>query len=482
MVQTFINQNTATSTIYKNNSAEMRLSSFIKTTINENDCRKIENIPATELNEIMCKFFMTAKKVNKSSITKLGELYQPDSLSSFQHAWQRLLTSRGSTVNLKTDKEFVTSRKVLAARRKMLTKSGLGNKPCATRPLTGYEVDLLYSNRYFGTHAPLPLQRNIWWKITISFGHRARDESRKLKFGDIKLGYDSETFQHYIEWDKERGSKTRTGESSNSHQRSFNPRAYETNDDRCPVMIYQQFLRHRPKASLTPDSPFFLQMIPQDKIKNEEWYLNRPLGRNELGEFLSQTSNIIGSSSSSSRSKVSNHSARKTSITNLLDSNKNSLHVIQLSGHKNTESLNQYHVASNDTQRLMSNILNKNKNCDDKIDFSVSRSICSGGKDKSTPDEPSPCSSKQQQISTISSSNSSKEPNNINSGKQISFEASNMTLNSSTTRSTEDTVGSLFQGATLSNNVFNISIVNKFNNKSPPKKRRKYVIYDSDSE
>ena len=174
--------------------------------------RQIQDIPPHELDDIICKFFMTAKKIDKSSVKNLGELYQPDSLSSFLR-WQRILSSRGSKIDLKRDKKFVKARKVLAARRKMLTKQGLGNKPCATRPLPNFEVDKLYSSRYFGTTSPLTLRRNIWWKLTTTFGFRARDESRRLQFGDVKLCYDSETNQHFLEWDKERGTKTRSGEN-----------------------------------------------------------------------------------------------------------------------------------------------------------------------------------------------------------------------------------------------------------------------------
>ena len=69
-----------------------------------------------------------------------GELYQPDSLTSIRNSLQRVLTDRGSKINLKTSMEFERSRKVLAARRKQLTQLGLGNKPNATRPLEDNEV------------------------------------------------------------------------------------------------------------------------------------------------------------------------------------------------------------------------------------------------------------------------------------------------------------------------------------------------------
>ena len=57
---------------------------------------------------------------------------------------------------------------------------------------------------------------------------------------------------------------------------------------------------------------------------------------------------------SRSRSKISNHSARKYAIQKLLDNNVDPLHVAQLSGHKNVESLQNYHTASVSKQRNMS--------------------------------------------------------------------------------------------------------------------------------
>ena len=52
--------------------------------------------------------------------------------------------------SLSVDKEFETSRKVLAAKRKSLVqKAGKGNRPNATRSLTDDEEDKLFkSGRY----------------------------------------------------------------------------------------------------------------------------------------------------------------------------------------------------------------------------------------------------------------------------------------------------------------------------------------------
>ena len=230
-------------------------------------------------------------------------------------------------------------------------------QPNATRSLTDKEINILFENGYFGYTSPSALQRAVWWKISKSFGYRARDESRKLCYGDTKLLKD-ENGMEFLEWDKERGSKTRTGEVSKSHQRAFNPRAFETGGKQCPIKNYKTFISKRPLESKTDDSPFFLTMVPDNRVKDgEPWYYNRPLGKNELGEFLSKALEHLPSSSNrrTSRSKVTNHSCRKTSISLMLENNVDSLHVSQLSGHKN----NSYYVASDKQQQNMSNIINQ---------------------------------------------------------------------------------------------------------------------------
>ena len=159
---------------------------------------------------------------------------------------------------MKNDINFVNSRRVLSSRRKELTKLGKGNRPNATRALTEHEVNHLYDVGYFGITKPKSLQRTIWWIITKSFGHRARDEARQLKFGDIKLQKEFNGDREYLVWDTERSTKTRNGETPRGHQRSFEPKAFEIKDSpRCPVFIYKEFLSRRPITMLREDSPFF---------------------------------------------------------------------------------------------------------------------------------------------------------------------------------------------------------------------------------
>ena len=64
-----------------------------------------------------------------------------------------------------------------------------------------------------------------------------------MLFGDIAIETDEEG-REYIVWLTERSTKTRTGERPLGHKRAFNPKAFATNTNRCPVQIYKDFLSH----------------------------------------------------------------------------------------------------------------------------------------------------------------------------------------------------------------------------------------------
>ena len=112
-------------------------------------------------------------------------------LSSFLRSIQRFLSDRKSPFDILEQKEFQMSRKVLAAKQKSLVqKAGKGNRPNATRSLTDEEEDKLFKSDQFGVSTPEALQRAMWWFLSLHFGFRARDESRKLRWGDVELQQD----------------------------------------------------------------------------------------------------------------------------------------------------------------------------------------------------------------------------------------------------------------------------------------------------
>ena len=138
---------------------------------------QILDLPPEELDHLLGKFFKAVRKIN-------GEEYEPITLTGLQRSIQRFLSDSGSKMNI-LDDEFAFSRKVLEAKRKNLVVQGKDNRPNATRSLTEEEEEKLFQSGAFGAENPVALQRTMWWILSLHFGFRARDVSRKLCWGDV---------------------------------------------------------------------------------------------------------------------------------------------------------------------------------------------------------------------------------------------------------------------------------------------------------
>ena len=123
--------------------------------------------------------------------------------------------------------------------------------------------------------------RALWWFPFLHFGWRARDERRKLCWADVGLASDPETDSEYLVWESERGSKIRTGQDG-GHHRAFEAKAHTSNNkSRCPVGFYKAVRSYRSEAML--DAPFHHLTNHQRKPNHKVWYLDIPLGKNEIG-------------------------------------------------------------------------------------------------------------------------------------------------------------------------------------------------------
>lgn len=427
-INTYINGQKAKTTKYKDTTS---LNAFNRFCSMINESRDITEIPVRELDNILCQFFINAKTIK-------GQLYEPDSLTGIRNGLQRVLEERGSKHNIREDPDFGKSRRVLASRRKELTKQGKGNKPNATRPLSTEEVQQLYKAGYFGGSSPVVLQRTVWWIITQHFGQRARDEGRQMCFGDVGIEKDLASETEYLVWYTERSTKTRNGERPMGHKRIINPKAFATGDNQCPVDIFRKFISHRPLSMRKSESPLFLQVRHNIDFHLERiWYYEKPMGKNSIGNFMKGARDILPKT----RGKVANHSARKTSLTNLLGANINPLHVQQISGHKKLESLNTYNQATLQQQKQMSDIIAGKQN----------RPLCTSNSSSGL----------------LSSTSENVIP--------VAVEFKQNVLHPSTWNQ----VTPLFRGATITNCTFNINTVPAINSPSPVRKRKRIIIEDS---
>jgi integrase len=94
-----------------------------------------------------------------------------------------------------------------------------------------------------------------------------------------------------------------------------------------------------------PDSSFFLAINHRRQPGSQIWYNKAPLGKNEIGKFLSKAvkaAKLPGN--------ITNHSVRKTCISRLMAADIPENYVAQLSGHKNLKSLDSYKSASSAPQ------------------------------------------------------------------------------------------------------------------------------------
>lgn len=255
-IESFVSGQKSANTVRKTRSDIKTFERYL-TSIRKN--KVIESLPASELDHLLCKFFINARRVN-------NEEYEPDSLSGIQRSIQRFLVDQKSQSNILKDVEFSKSRQVLAAKRKELVNKGKGNKPNAAMSLTDEEENKLFDSGQFGEDSPETLQRALWWFLAMHFGFRARDESRKMKWGDVILQQDATDGREMLVWLSERGTKTRKGQEK-SHQRQFRPKIYATGTDRCPIKYYKLFLSHRPAEMNQPKTPFFSQSTTNGDLK-----------------------------------------------------------------------------------------------------------------------------------------------------------------------------------------------------------------------
>ena len=110
-------------------------------------------------------------------------------------------------------------------------------------------------------------------------------------------------------------------------------RLYKTNDENDGYSALKLYL-----SKINPACEALFQYPKRNwKPTDEIWYENRPLGVNKLGDMMKDIS------TAASLSKIyTNHSVRATSITLWSNAGLTNRHIMQISGHRNEQSLQHY--------------------------------------------------------------------------------------------------------------------------------------------
>ncbi|XP_052216542.1 uncharacterized protein KIAA1958 homolog isoform X2 [Dreissena polymorpha] len=315
---------------------------FLKS--HKNEARNIENIPPHELNPLVCEFLLGVTK-------KDGSEYEPTSLRAFLSSIDRHLRHMNYKHSLINDPEFAKVREVLKSKQKALKKEGYGNKPHQAQALTNEHIEAMYAAKTLGESSPRALLHSLWLICTTHFGMRIGKEIHTLCWGDVSLGIDFETGEEFITFDTERQTKTRTGENPRDI-RKVKPRAYAVPEqpDRDPVHLYKLYADKRPVDMMTEDSPFFL--TPGNKTQ-QCWFRKSAMGINKLYSIMTEMKTDAGIQ----EPRITPYSARKHLIQKLNDENVPAHQIIQISGHRNINSLNNYSSLNKEQSKNISKIL-----------------------------------------------------------------------------------------------------------------------------
>ncbi|XP_076116121.1 uncharacterized protein LOC143083721 [Mytilus galloprovincialis] len=199
---------------------------------------------------------------------------------------------------------------------------------------------------YFSGNAQ-SLLNTVFLNNSMYFGMRSRTEHEHLRWGDVELKTTS-SGERYLEY-SERATKTRTGVNSDS--RAFPPKMFEDKgNQRCPIQMYLLYAQKRPVNMKGDEAKFYVGI--NNKASSGEWFKHMAMGKNTIGKIVKT---MAGEGGIEGR-KV-NRSARKTGITTLIHNGVQDTLVQQHSGHKSLASINDYSKASINQQREMSSIL-----------------------------------------------------------------------------------------------------------------------------
>ena len=136
-------------------------------------------------------------------------------------------------------------------------------------------------------------------------------------------------------YDKERQTKTRTGEDP-SNRRAFNVKSFSSDlastlrrdGDHSisainPVVIYKLYASKRPTSMSGEDTPFYLGQNVLQRTKSEKpWYIDGPLGVNKVNSLIKTMASKAGL-----RVRLTKNSRRKTMMQELVNNEVPANHI-----------------------------------------------------------------------------------------------------------------------------------------------------------
>ncbi|XP_069134253.1 uncharacterized protein KIAA1958-like [Argopecten irradians] len=216
---------------------------------------------------------------------KKGELYSKSSICAIRQGIRRYLQEppHNKTFDIINDPVFKGANQVFISMLKMTRAEGKGTVT-HKKAIPAGDLQKLYSHpRAFNTDVPKGLLNKITFEIIFFFCRRGRENIRELKPSDFQVKTDDNE-QRYI--CKTTSEKTKNHTGVTDELEGTGARMYETKNAACPVLSFEKYLSKRnPKCDALLQYPRN-QYCDADQV----WYENRPLGKNAIGEFMSNLS------------------------------------------------------------------------------------------------------------------------------------------------------------------------------------------------
>ena len=128
--------------------------------------------------------------------------------------------------------------------------------------------------------------------------------------------------------------------------------------ERNPVFLYKLYKAKRPESYMDNNAPFYLGVNHSNASKADlptlKWFKPQPMGVNKLNSLMKDCAQLAGIGKDK---RITNHSARKTLVQKLQDNNIPPTQIVQITGHKNLQSVNNYSSLREQQQQDISSIL-----------------------------------------------------------------------------------------------------------------------------
>lgn len=305
----------------------------------------IETMAPATLNEVLHKFYLEVRKQD-------GSEYEPDSLKVMQAALERHLSAHKYPYSLINSREFASSRAVLDAKAKQLRMQGYGKKKNRAQPYNTAEEESFWSSGLLGDHNGVALTNANFKNLSEHLGFRGRQDHYDAYVQDFEVVWiqlEGGEMAKCVRFN-ENPTKTRTGGLTVKHRKT--PQEMWATDGglKDPVRLFEEFLKRRPLEMRT-SGPLYLAII--QRPKTDVWYAKSRMGAHKIGSIMKTVAQALKLEGK----RISNHSTRKSVVSKLKKAGQPRHKIIQITGHANESSLDDYDEIEEGERRALSHII-----------------------------------------------------------------------------------------------------------------------------